>query len=321
MDDEGVDGPGAGSAPATTAIRKGPDRIGARLGAARTAAKIELVDIARDTRVPVRHLRAIEADAHDELPALPYAIGFVKSFARAVGIDPDEAAARFRAETTMVPHAPMAASIEPMDERRLPSRGLAVAAVAGLVVILGGLTAYGAGWFDPATPSAPAATAPVAAAVPPPVQTQTAGSDAPAITEAPAGAEAAAATTTAAVPPTAAPDASTSAAPATGVSILATDDAWIRISRLNPATGKVETVKTGLLGKGQRYDVPAGQTGLKLWTGRAGALRVSVDGRTLPALGGPVETIRNVSLDADALRAAAVRPAAPAAVPGPAAAR
>ncbi len=308
MEDDKDDGAPATQPAALSTKRTVSDRIGARLAAARTAAKIELVDIARETRVPVRHLRAIEADAHDELPALPYAVGFVKSFARAVGIDPDEAAARFRAETTIVPHAPMAASIEPLDERRLPSRGLIAASVAGLVLILGGLTAYGAGWFDAAVPSAPPVTTQGAVERPPVPQTATAGADAPAGTTA-AGAPA--------------PDAATamSPAPATGVSILAIDDAWIRVSRANPETGKPEAVKTGLLAKGQRYDLPAGQAGLKLWTGRAGALRVSVDGRAIPPLGGPVETVRNVSLDADALSARASAAPAVTAAPGAATAQ
>lgn len=282
VEDDVSDGGTQATSPATgPAKRAAPERIGARLAAARAAAKLDLVDIARETRVPVRHLRAIEADAHDELPALPYAVGFVRSLARAVGMDPEDAAARFRAETTMTPHAPMAASIEPLDERRLPSRGLVLASVVGLLVILGGLTAYGAGWLD----------APV------PANTEVA---APAVTE-PAPVPAATAPVQAAAAAGAVPAAAPAGAGA--VSIVASDDAWFRVYRTSPETGKAETVKTGLLAKGERYDLPGGMTGLKLWTGRAGALKVSVDGRALPPLGGPVETVRNVSLDADALRA------------------
>lgn len=283
MDEQGVDGPGEGSASATTAIRRTTDRIGARLAAARAAAGLELVDIARETRVPVRHLRAIEADMHDELPAMPYAVGFVRSLARAVGVDADEAAARFRAETTMTPHAPMAASIEPLDERRLPSRGLVIASAAGLVLILGGLTAYGAGWLDSAVPTVVATPAPAPAVVP---DSATAGADAAPV---------------AALPPV---------TPGDGVSITANEDAWIRVYRTVPETGQPETVKTGVLAKGERYDVPADPPGLKLWTGRAGALQLRVGGQTLPPLGGAVETVRNVSLDAADLRARAVAPAA-----------
>ncbi len=284
MEDETVETPtGTGTASTRTA-RAGGEKIGARLAAARAAAGLELVDIARETRVPVRHLRAIEADDHHELPALPYAVGFVKSLARTVGMDPEEAAQRFRAETTIVPQTPMAASIEPLDERRLPPGGVVAASVAALVLVLGGLTAYGAGWFDSAPPAttevaAPAETAPAPAAV------------------------------------GAAPVAEVPVASGPGVAIVAAEDAWIRVTRADPATGKPVVVKTGLLAKGQRYDVPADQTGLKLWTGRAGALQLSVDGRAVPPLGGPVDTVKNVSLDAAELRAridaAAAAPAAP----------
>lgn len=293
MEDETTDG-----VPTATPVMAGkktsPDRIGARLAAARIAAGLELVDIARETRVPVRHLRAIEADVHDELPALPYAVGFVKSLARAVGMDPDEASARFRAETTIVPQTPMAASIEPLDERRLPPRGIVAASVVALVLVFGGLTAYGAGWFDAALPAstevaAPAETAAAPAAVAA-TSTDAAGS---ALVTAPL-------------------------ATSPGVAIAALEDAWIRVTRIDPATGKPVVVKTGLLAKGQRYDLPPDQTGLRLWTGRAGALQLSVDGRVVPPLGGPVDTIKNVSLDAADLRGRLAAPAAAPAVTGPA---
>ena len=293
MEDDVSDGAQVASPVTPTGRKTAPERIGARLAAARVAAKLELIDIARETRVPLRHLKAIEADAHEELPALPYAIGFVKSLARAVGMDPEEAGQRFRAETTMVPHTPMVASLEPLDERRLPSRRMVMASVAGLVLLLGGLTAYGAGWFDPpvhptvvAETTAPAATAPASTPAPGTDGAPLVSGDTVPATAVPAS-------------PTAAPAA---AGASSGVSITASDDAWIRVYRTSPATGRAEAVKTGLLVKGERYDVPA-EPGLKLWTGRAGALHLTVDGRALPPLGGPAETVRNVSLDAAALRA------------------
>jgi transcriptional regulator with XRE-family HTH domain len=287
VEDETADGVPTAT-PVIAGKKTSPDRIGARLAAARIAAGLELVDIARETRVPVRHLRAIEADVHDELPALPYAVGFVKSLARAVGMDPDEAGARFRAETTIVPQTPMAASIEPLDERRLPPRGVVAASVLALVLVLGGLTAYGAGWFDAAVPASTEVAAPAEPAAPP-AQAAAPGTDA-----------AGAALVTAPL------------ATGPGVAIAALEDAWIRVTRIDPATGKPVVVKTGLLAKGQRYDLPPDQTGLRLWTGRAGALQISVDGRAVPPLGGPVDTVKNVSLDAADLRA---RISAPAAAP------
>ena len=45
-------------------VNNGPKRTGAVLAEARVAAGIELSDIARETRVPLRHLKAIEAERH-----------------------------------------------------------------------------------------------------------------------------------------------------------------------------------------------------------------------------------------------------------------
>lgn len=304
MEADDSDSRGADSkAFATPAFGSTRERVGARLGAARIAAGIDLADIAKDTRVPLRHLRAIEADAHDELPALPYAVGFVKSFARAVGIDADEAATQFRGETSKTAHVPAMVALEPLDERRLPSRGLVTLSVALLVLVIGGLTAYGAGWFE-ATPTveiaqAPAlpdtqVTDPVAdAAVPqtPPV----AGIDGTPV----AGAETQVATAAAPV------------AAAGAVSIVAKDDAWVRITAFSAEAGKIVSVRTGLLAKGERFDLPA-IPGQRLWTGRAGALAISVGGRAVPPLGGPVETVKNISLDAADLAARIAPAAAPA---------
>ncbi|WP_419814117.1 helix-turn-helix domain-containing protein [Glacieibacterium sp.] len=277
-----------------------PDRLGATLAAARVAAGRELDDIARETRVPLRHLRAIEADAHDSLPALPYSVGFVKSFARAVGLDGEVAGARFRAETSKTAHVPAQAQLEPLDERRLPSRGLVMASVVLLVLLLGGLTAYGSGWFDARPESQTATAVPAAseATVTPPV-TETANAGTAASVPVPVPTEPASDVVTTPVP----------AGPGSGVAITANEDAWVRIFAVSAETGRPVTVHTGVITKGQTYDLPA-TPGLRLWTGRAGALKITVNGRVIPSLGGPVETVRNVSLTpSDLLARIAPRPA------------
>ncbi|QYE36063.1 helix-turn-helix domain-containing protein [Polymorphobacter sp. PAMC 29334] len=288
-------------------------RVGAILGDARTAAGLELIDIARDTRVPVRHLAAIEADAHDSLPALPYAIGFVKAFARAVGVDPEAAGAQFRAETSKVAHVPAPPPMSPLDERRLPPRGLVTVSIVAVLAVIAAVVAWSAGAFDGA--SRPT-SAPVVAAAPPvvsPAETAAASPATPpaADSTAIAGTPAAAVPTSPAVTPAVAPVAMSPAAPGSGhIVITASDDAWFRISAYDATARKVVTVKTGVLAKGEHYEVTP-VPGQRLWTGRAGALQISVDGRALPPLGGPVETVKNVSLDAADLRARLAAPATP----------
>ena len=52
----------------------GGESVGARLRQAREAHGFSLDDISARTRVPTRHLKAIEEDAFDQLPAAPSAV-------------------------------------------------------------------------------------------------------------------------------------------------------------------------------------------------------------------------------------------------------
>lgn len=263
----------------STAISDGSQRglsVGALLAEARAAAGRELADLARETRVPLRHLMAIEADDHEALPALPYALGFVKSFARSVGLNPEAVGAQFRAETRLTPHVPTPPSLEPIDEARLPSRGMAYAGLAVLALVIGGLGLYGSGALDP-VPGAQAVAAPPTAetaSVPP-------ASAAPA-----------------ALPPIAATQAAPAAIPTAGPVVLtAREDVWVKI--YSRVSGR--KAFQGLMVAGSIYKVPQDNGPLVLRAGRAGVIDVTVAGVKLPPLGGSVETVDNVVLTAPAL--------------------
>lgn len=60
--------------------------VGEILAKARIRCSKSIEDIAAETRVPVRYLAAIEAERFDLIPGLVYVKGFVKAFARAVGL-------------------------------------------------------------------------------------------------------------------------------------------------------------------------------------------------------------------------------------------
>jgi hypothetical protein len=172
---------------------------------------------------------------------------------------------------------PTALALEPLDERRLPSRGLVWLSVGVVVAIIAGLSAWGAGWFDPPAPT-------VIATAPSPVDAPVAVDPGVAVTP-----DTGVATAAPAVPG-AAP-----AAPvvASGVVVLtAKEDVWVKIYDSTTKT----TAKIGILKAGESFTVPPAPPGLMLWTGKAGALDVTVGGKALPPLGGPVEAIRNLSL-------------------------
>lgn len=290
-------------AAATGETTGGRERIGARLAAARKAAGLDLGDIARDTRVPLRHLSAIEADAHDSLPALPYTIGFVKTLARAVGVDAEAAAAQFRAETSKTAHVPAAIALEPLDERRLPPRELVVFSVIAVVALLGALIAYAAGLFDKAPPPPPVVVAAPAPAPAAPPAAAAAGTPGAVVAAGP----------DVATPVTAAP---VTVAAGAQVTLTPTEDVWVKIY-----DAQKTTVKSGIIKAGETYVVPADPPGLKLWTGKAGVLGIAVGGKALPPLGGPAQTIKDVSLvPADLVARSAPAPAPTATPTVPAAA-
>lgn len=65
--------------------------IGQKLRQAREAKGLTLHDVQQETKIRERYLEAIEADLPEELPAAVYVRGFIRSYARLVGLDPDEA--------------------------------------------------------------------------------------------------------------------------------------------------------------------------------------------------------------------------------------
>lgn len=102
-----------------------------------------------------------------------------------------------------------------------------------------------------------------------------------------------------ATPPPPPESASTgSAASASGIVIRATSSSWVEVR--NPNTSTV--LFTGLMSAGDTFNVPDA-AGLILDTGNAGALTITIDGDEVPALGGFGAVRKNVSLDADRLKA------------------
>jgi len=83
-----------------------------------------------------------------------------------------------------------------------------------------------------------------------------------------------------------------------GIVIRATSSSWVEIR--NPANGDI--IFTGLMNEGNTFNVPDTE-GLTLDTGNAGALDITVDGASVPKIGGIGAVRKNVSLDVDRLKA------------------
>lgn len=64
-------------------------RFGSRLREEREARAMTLGELARVTKIPTRSLERLEEGRFEELPADVFVRGFIRSYARAVGLDPD----------------------------------------------------------------------------------------------------------------------------------------------------------------------------------------------------------------------------------------
>ena len=83
--------------PTPPSPRDGPS-IGQRLSEARLARGLSLTDVERQTRIARRYLQAFEADQWDVLPAPVYARGFLRNYARFLGLDDKELVAGLAVE-------------------------------------------------------------------------------------------------------------------------------------------------------------------------------------------------------------------------------
>jgi cytoskeletal protein RodZ len=252
-----------------------PQTIGEALRQAREAAGLTVAEVAERTKVRPGILAEIEADDHDHLPALTYSLGFVKAYARTVGMDPNAAADRYRAESQKGDPIPTLVDLQPLEAKRLPSGRLVAATVALLAVLVAGFWAWGAGWLTSAPPAEPQAAAVENVPAEPEVDEAESAAAAPAV------------------------DAS---AP---VTLTAREEVWLRISDGD------ESFFMGTMSAGQSMALPQGRA-WQLRTGRAGALEVKVGSTVIPPLGGPAEQVRNLSLKPEDLlaRQAAALPAA-----------
>jgi cytoskeletal protein RodZ len=105
--------------------------IGATLRAEREARELTLEELALSTRIPLRSLRLLEEDRFDALPGEVFVRGFLRSYSRAVGIDPTPLLSELRRGPA--PSAPVTVpSVAPPEGGR--RFGMAVALVVLLIL-------------------------------------------------------------------------------------------------------------------------------------------------------------------------------------------
>lgn len=303
-------------------------KAGADLRAARERLGWSIEAVSAELRIRQVHLEALEDGRLSTLPGHAYAMAFVRTYARALGLDPEETVRRFKTEAGEAAAKPRLVFPAPVPERGLPS---------GAVVLLGLVMAVGAyaGWYRlSAEGRLPAETV-----IPVPERLASLAEQAippttPSVVVADAGANGAlkivpgtqAPTQMASNEPPAPPPPSVSPTSAAAASVqppphdevppaaiappvpapAAPDDSRI-VLRANALTWLLVKDKTGsvLLNKtlkpGDTWPVPP-RTDLLLTTGNAGGTDIVVDGTVTPSIGGSGVVRRDLALDPDQIR-------------------
>jgi cytoskeletal protein RodZ len=241
--------------------------IGAKLRQERVGKGLAIDDIARDTRIAPRFLEAIETDDYSSLPGLIFARNFVRQYALILHLDPDPLLAelpKHDESTAPLPNPPAQRARSGYNrDRRLRSL---VSSIAWLVFAAGvGVTAYIYFNHAPRKIASPASSAEIqiharaAAPIGPPAGPSTVIPSTAATTTSPS------ASTTPATTPV-------------QVSLTARERAWVQVS----VDGK--TTFIGTLTPNETKEVSAAEQ-VKVLTGNAGALTISLNGKTLDPLG------------------------------------
>lgn len=110
--------------------------LGEALRRAREHSARSIEDLSTATRVHVRYIRALEQGDFTALPSQVFALGYVRAYAAALGLDEQLAAERFKRES---PHAPVGlqppTGVDVTDARRRSPRLIAAAAVLIFAVV------------------------------------------------------------------------------------------------------------------------------------------------------------------------------------------
>lgn len=283
-------------------------RVGAELRAARENIGWTLPAVAAHLRIRLPYLEAIEEGRIADLPGNAYALGFVRGYAKELGLDPEEIARRFRAEAAEVNRKTELSFPAPVPQRGLPAGAMML---LGLVVAVGGYIAwYRVSSDAPSTEiirPVPERLAELIPAAPPPAPKPAAETPVEP-TPTPPKSEPVVVAPPAPPPPLPAADALPEG---TRLVLRAKTDSWMQV-RDRQGTVLLNRV----LRAGETWPAPP-KLALLLTTGNAGGTEILVDGKATAVLGPDGVVRRDLLLDPDAARDGKLAPA-PALVAKPA---
>ena len=311
--------------------------VGAQLRERRLRSGGDLPHISRVLRIRLAYLKAIEDGAFDQLPGTTYANGFVRSYANHLGFDGEAAVAMFRAEAAASPEDARLVFPAPMTEPKVPTGRILLVSVVLAAAIYGAWYHFnratplddlvppvadslqtegdqsaspGADVNADAPAEAPASGGETAAApAPGPADGQSAAGSSPSPNPGPTpAAPAASGPDSSATPASPAAEATPPALPgdtegsvygdksgSARISLKALAETWVQIREASGTPIFTRTLKTGDV-----YNVPS-RDDLILFTGNAGGVEITVDGKKAGVVGQSGQVRRDVPLVAKKL--------------------
>lgn len=248
--------------------------VGEQLIRARTARDENIGTIAAYLRIKPDYLYAFEQGRHEDLPALTYALGFLRTYADYLGLDGATLRDAFRQEM-MGRLTPQLTMPQPLPEAKVPPAPLIIGALlVGLLIVVG--------WsvlqqeqraavppLEPPSLSALKASAPPSTEPGIPLVTVTESLPMAGEKEQHFG----------------------ELSKPTRLVIKAEAEVWLTI------TDKADRLRfSQMMNAGDNYHVPD-EPGLRLTTANAEALLLSLDGKPLPKLGKAGQVLRDKPLD------------------------
>jgi cytoskeleton protein RodZ len=261
--------------------------LGSYLRSLREGKGSSLEDMARSTRVGIRHLEALEDERLTDLPSPVFVRGFIRAYCGFLRESPDEALGRY--EALAGERAAAHAASAPPAPRTSRTNSSVVVGLA-LLVVLGGallvvnLTVRRTGGTSVAAPNIEPQA--VTKAPDPPAVAPAPPAPAPAATPAP-GPAAPAAPPAAGTPPAPAPPAA--ALGTHRLVIRAVEATWIRVQ---PDEGRA-TEETLPAGASREWSA---ERRFVVTIGNAGGVEVTLNGKVLPPLGAKGAVIQRLEL-------------------------
>jgi cytoskeletal protein RodZ len=112
------------------------ETVGSMLKRRRELKAMSVAEVSRVTRIPVSALEAIERDHFDDLPGEVFVKGFLRSYAQAVGVIPDEVLAKYTSSRRVAYVTPLPMQTPLQGSREGQSRRFGVAIAFVLLLIL-----------------------------------------------------------------------------------------------------------------------------------------------------------------------------------------